>query len=232
MARQVILVVDDEAYTLKYVAMNLKARGYDVLTATHGEEALALIGAHAIDLLILDIGMPGLDGFEVLAAVRREKDLPVIMLSARGREQDKVQALDLGADDYLTKPFGVEELLARVRAALRRAGGPSPSGGAPAVYRSDGLEIDFDARRVQRDGAPVSLTAKEYHVLAFLARNAGRLMTPREILQAVWGVEYGDETEYVWTYINRIRRKLEDDPERPRYLQNEPGLGYRVPAPV
>jgi two-component system, OmpR family, KDP operon response regulator KdpE len=228
MTRPVILVVDDEAYTLKYLSMNLKARGYDVLTAAHGAAALDLFHANPVDLLILDIGMPGPTGFDVLTAVRRGSETPVIMLSARGRERDKVAALDLGADDYLTKPFGVEELMARVRAALRRA---APTAGSPpSIYRVHDLEIDLTARRVRRAASPVALTGKEFQILAFLARNAGKVMTPREILQAVWGIEHIEETQYVWTYMNRIRRKLADDSEQPRYILTAPGLGYSLPA--
>ncbi len=227
MSRQVILVVDDEAPMRKYIMTNLKARGYDVLTAEDGTEALKVVDEHTIDLLILDVMMPGPDGMEVLRRVRRDMEVPVVMLSARGRETDKVEALDAGADDYLTKPFGVEELLARVRAALRRVGS-APTGPLPP-YRSGALEVDFGARRVRHDGEDVSLTPKEYDVLAHLARNAGKVLTHRQILQAVWGAEYGDEADYVWTYVRRIRRKLEPDPEQPRYLLTEAGVGYRMP---
>ncbi len=229
MSPQRILVVDDEAPMRKYISTNLKARGYDVLMAEDGTEALKLIDEHTIDLLVLDIMMPGPDGMEVLRRVRRDMDVPVVMLSARGRETDKVEALDAGADDYLTKPFGVEELLARVRAALRRVGS-APTGPLPA-YRTNGLEVDFSAHRVRRDGADVSLTPKEYDVLAHLARNAGKVLTHRQILQAVWGAEYGEEADYVWTYVRRIRRKLELDQEHPRYLLTEVGVGYRMPDP-
>ncbi|MGE3267492.1 MAG: response regulator transcription factor [Chloroflexota bacterium] len=226
MSRQVILVVDDEAPMRKYISTNLKARGYAVLTAEDGTEALKLIDENTVDLLILDIMMPGPDGLEVLRRVRRDMEIPVVMLSARGRETDKVEALDAGADDYLTKPFGVEELLARVRAALRRVG-PAPSGTLPP-YRSEALEIDFGARRVRLDGADVSLTPKEYDVLAYLARNAGKVVTHRQILQSVWGAEYGDEADYVWTYVRRLRRKLEPDQAQPRYVLTEAGVGYRM----
>ena len=229
MSPQRILVVDDEAPMRKYISTNLKARGYDVLMAEDGTEALKMIDEHTIDLLILDIMMPGPDGMDVLRRVRRDMDVPVVMLSARGRETDKVEALDAGADDYLTKPFGVEELLARVRAALRRVGS-APAGPLPA-YRANGLEVDFSARRVRREGVDVSLTPKEYDVLAHLARNAGKVLTHRQILQAVWGAEYGEEADYVWTYIRRIRRKLEPDQAHPRYLLTEAGVGYRMPDP-
>jgi two-component system, OmpR family, KDP operon response regulator KdpE len=225
--RPVVLVVDDEPPTRKYVSANLKARGYDVLTAADGSQALKLAAERPCDLLILDIMMPGPDGLAVLQAVRRDADVPVIILSARGREADKVTALDFGADDYLTKPFGVEELLARVRAALRR-GGSAARGGLPP-YRSGDVVVDFSTRRVERAGAVIPLTPKEYDVLAYLARNAGRVLTHRQILQAVWGGEYGEESDYVWTFVRRIRRKLEPDPEQPSHVLTEPGVGYRMP---
>jgi two-component system KDP operon response regulator KdpE len=229
MLRQVILIVEDEEPMQKYLSRNLKARGYDVLVAGDGLEALKLIAEHPFDLLMLDIGLPGPDGLEILAAVRRDMDVPVIILSAYGQEQTKVKALDLGADDYLTKPFGVDELMARVRAGLRRAR-TSPKGPLPP-YRHGELEIDFSSRRVRLGGAEVALPPKEYEVLAYLARNAGRVLTHRQILQTVWGGEYGEEVEYVWTHIRRIRRKIEPDPEHPRYVLTEAGTGYRMPAP-
>ncbi len=227
MTRQSILVVDDEAPMRKYVSVNLKARGYEVLTAADGTEALKLAAEHTFDLLILDINMPGPDGFEVLSGVRRDNEVPVIMLSARGRETDKVRALDLGADDYLTKPFGVEELLARVRATLRRTG--SAAKGPLSPYRYRDLEIDFSSRRVRLQGAEVSLTPREYELLAYLARNSGKTLTHRQILQAVWGGEYGEESDYLWTYARRIRRKIEPDHDTPCYLLTEAGVGYRMP---
>ncbi len=227
MTRQSILVVDDEAPMRKYVSVNLKARGYEVLTAADGTEALKLAAEHTFDLLILDINMPGPDGFEVLSGVRRDNEVPVIMLSARGRETDKVRALDLGADDYLTKPFGVEELLARVRATLRRTG--SAAKGPLSPYRYRDLEVDFSSRRVRLQGAEVSLTPREYELLAYLARNSGKALTHRQILQAVWGGEYGEESDYLWTYARRIRRKIEPDRDTPCYLLTEAGVGYRMP---
>jgi two-component system, OmpR family, KDP operon response regulator KdpE len=228
MTKQAILVVDDEAPMRKYLTANLKARGYEVRAAEDGTEALQLLAEQSFDLLILDIMMPGPDGLKVLRAIRRDLEVPVLMLSARGREGDKVEALDVGADDYLTKPFGVEELLARVRAALRRAGaGPK---GPLSTYRHEDLEVDFSARQVRSSGAEVRLTPKEYDVLAYLARNAGRVLIHRQILQTVWGGAYGDEADYVWTYVRRIRRKIEPDPENPRHLLTEPGVGYRMPT--
>jgi two-component system, OmpR family, KDP operon response regulator KdpE len=226
--RTTILVADDEAPMRKYISSNLKVRGYDVVVAADGVEALKLASEYPLDLVLLDIGMPGPDGIQVLAALRRETHLPVIMVSARGREHDKVQALDLGADDYLTKPFGVEELLARVRATLRRAGSVLES--SLPTYRFAELEVDFSARQVRVSDQAVSLTRKQYDVLAYLARNAGKVLTHRQILQAAWGGQYADEVDYVWTYVRRIRRRIELDPGHPRFLLTEPGVGYRVPV--
>lgn len=221
-----VVVVDDEAPLQKYVSTNLRARGYDVRIAGDGAEAMKVLEETVPALVILDINMPGPDGFAVLEWIRRQMDVPVIMLSARGREGDKVRALNLGADDYLTKPFGIEELLARVRAALRRA---APHAEPPiAPFRAAGLELDFAARRVRLDGQDVRLTAREYELLAHLARNAGRVLTHRQILEAVWGPEYGDEAEYVWAYVKRVRRKIGEDPSHPRYILTEPGVGYRM----
>ena len=212
----------------KYISSNLKVRGYDVILAADGLETLKLASENALDLVLLDIGMPGPDGTQVLSALRRETQIPVIMVSARGREHDKVHALDLGADDYLTKPFGVDELLARVRAALRRAGSVLDS--SLPTYRHEELEVDFAARRVRVEGRDVTLTPKQYDVLAYLARNAGKVLTHRQILQAAWGGQYADEVDYVWTYVRRIRRRIEIDPASPRFLLTEPGVGYRMPA--
>jgi two-component system KDP operon response regulator KdpE len=226
--RTTILVADDEAPMRKYISSNLKVRGYDVLMAADGIEALKLAAEHPLDLVLLDIGMPGPDGTQVLAALRREGHVPVIIVSARGREHDKVQALDLGADDYLTKPFGVDELLARVRATLRRSGSVLDS--ALPAYRHAELEVDFSARRVRVAGRDISLTPKQYDVLAYLARNAGKVLTHRQILQAAWGGQYADEVDYVWTYVRRIRRRIEPDPGQPRFVLTEPGVGYRMPS--
>jgi two-component system, OmpR family, KDP operon response regulator KdpE len=226
--RTTILVADDEAPMRKYISSNLKVRGYDVIMAADGIEALKLASEHPLDLVLLDIGMPGPDGTQVLTALRRETHVPVIIVSARGREHDKVQALDLGADDYLTKPFGVDELLARVRATLRRSGSVLDSSLPP--YRHGELEVDFSARRVRVAGRDISLTPKQYDVLAYLARNAGKVLTHRQILQAAWGGQYADEVDYVWTYVRRIRRRIEPDPAAPQFLLTEPGVGYRMPA--
>lgn len=212
----------------KYVASNLKLRGYDVVQAADGIEALKLAEEHPLDLVLLDIGMPGPDGTQVLQALRKESQIPVIMLSGRAREQDKVRALDLGADDYLTKPFGVDELLARVRATLRRKGTVLES--SLPTYRFADLEVDFSARRVRVGDRDISLTPKQYDVLAYLARNAGKVLTHRQILQVVWGGQYAEEVDYVWTYVRRIRRRIEPEPGIPRFVLTEPGVGYRMPS--
>jgi two-component system KDP operon response regulator KdpE len=228
MTQQTILVVDDEAPMRKLIASNLTASGYDVHTAADGTEGLKLIDEHLFDLLLLDINLPGPDGLQVLDAIRRELKTPVLMLSGRGRERDKVGALDLGADDYLTKPFGIAELLARVRALLRRAA-EGPDEAAPP-YRYAGLEVDFSARRARLHGVELPLTRREYEVLAYFAHHAGKVMLHRQVLQAVWGGQYGEEVDYVWTFVQRIRRKLEPDRHHPRYLLTATGVGYRMPA--
>ncbi len=229
MTQQSILVVDDEAPMRKLLSSNLKASGYAVRSAADGLEALQLIEEHPFDLLLLDVNMPGPNGLQVLEAVRRGTEVPILMVSARGRERDKVEAFDLGADDYLSKPFGVGELLARVKALLRRVG-PGPRGPLPA-YRHQGLEVDFSARRARLHGVEVPLTKREYEVLAYYARNAGKILLHRQVLQAVWGGQYGDEADYVWTFVQRIRRKIEPDRSKPRYLLTETGVGYRMSLP-
>ena len=229
MAQQTVLVADDEAPMRRLLTSALKVGGFGVLTATDGLEALKTVEERLVDLVLLDLGLPGPDGLEVLRAVRRDQDLPVLILSARARERDKVAALDLGADDYLTKPVGWDELLARVRALLRRAGAGPPRTLAP--YRHQGLVVDVAARQTFRDGQELRLTRREFDVLAYLARSAGKVLLHRQILQAVWGGQYGDESDFVWTYVRRIRRKIEPDPEKPRDLLTEHGAGYRLPAP-
>ena len=219
-----VLVVDDEPETLKYVGANLRARGYDVVTASDGTEALKKADEDVFDLVLLDITMPGPDGFAVCQALRRQTTVPIIMLSARGQEKDKVRALDLGADDYITKPFGIDELLARTRSVLRRSQQEPTSGEVLAV---GDLAINFAQRKVTREGEEIKLTPTEYELLIQLARSAGRVLNHTALLQRVWGPEYGEETDYLWAYVRRLRRKLEADPEHPRYLLTEPGVGYR-----
>ncbi len=219
-----VLIVDDEPETLKYVGANLKARGYDVVTAADGNEALQRSEEDLFDLILLDITMPGPDGFAVCQAIRQRSTVPIIMLSARGQEKDKVKALDLGADDYITKPFGIEELLARIRSSLRRSQQDTMQSG-PLVVGD--LTINFDERRVFRDGQEVKLTPTEYALLVQLVRSSGKVLSHSVLLQRVWGPEYGEESDYLWAYVRRLRRKLEADPEHPRYILTEPGVGYR-----
>lgn len=221
--------MDDEPETLKYVGANLRAREYQVRTAGDGLEALRLCREVRPDLMVLDIGLPGLDGFEVCAAVRRRYPLPILVLSAHGREQDIVRALELGADDYLTKPFAVGEFLARVQAILRRATSLAPK--SDHRFACDGLTIDFATRQVTLADREVRLTRTEYELLAYLARRAGRVLTHRALLQAVWGPEYGQETDYLWAYIRRLRRKIEPNPASPQFILTEHGVGYRFCTP-
>ncbi len=188
-----------------------------------------MIEEHPFDLLLLDLNVPGPDGLQVLEAVRRTEELPVLVLSGRVRELDRVEALNRGADDYLCKPFGIQELIARVKALLRRvAPGPKAS---LSPYRYEGLEVDFGARRARLHGVAVPLTRREFEVLAYFARNAGRILLHRQVLQAVWGGQYGEEADYVWTFAQRIRRKIEPDRAHPRYLLTEAGVGYHMPLP-
>jgi two-component system KDP operon response regulator KdpE len=219
-----MLIVDDEPETLKYVAANLKARGYDVVTAADGSEALKRADEDVFDLVLLDITMPGPDGFAVCQALRKTSTVPIIMLSARGQEKDKVKALDLGADDYLTKPFGIDELLARIRSALRRS---QQDAGTSGPFVAGDLAINFQERRVTRGGEEIKLTPTEYELLVQLTRSAGKVLSHTALLQRVWGPEYGEESDYLWAYVRRLRRKIEADPEHPRYLLTEPGVGYR-----
>jgi two-component system KDP operon response regulator KdpE len=219
-----VLVVDDEAPIQRALSANLKVRDYDVLLASTGEQALQLAASHHPDVVILDLGLPGIDGIEVVRGLRGWTSVPIIILSARGSEADKVIALDAGADDYVSKPFGMAELLARLGAALRRA---APSAESPLVVTDD-FSIDLAARRVTgRDGIPIRLTPTEWGVLEVLVRNAGRLVTHRHVLREVWGPAYGEESNYLRVHMANLRRKLEPNPAQPRYLVTEPGMGYR-----
>ncbi len=222
-----ILVVDDDKQLLRAMRINLSARGYEVVLAPDGVTALAAATKAPPDLVIVDLGLPDMDGVEVIEGIRGWLAVPIIVLSARHLEQAKVRALDAGADDYITKPFGMDELLARVRAALRRA---APARGAQAdnpVTATDAFTVDLSARRVTRDGADVRLTPTEWHLLEVLVRNPGRLISQRQLLQEVWGPRYETETNYLRVYVAQLRAKLEPDPARPRYLITEPGMGYR-----
>jgi two-component system, OmpR family, KDP operon response regulator KdpE len=217
-----VLLVDDDLALLRTLSMNLEARGYRVSTAPDGESALTELRQSQPDLVILDLGLPGLAGTEALRELRTWSAVPVIVLSARHGSDDKVEALDLGADDYVTKPFGIDELLARLRAAVRR----TAPGEATAVAAGR-LRIDVQERQIWRDDVPVRLTPTEWSLLTALVTRPGRLVPQRQLLQEVWGPAYERETNYLRVYVAALRRKLEDDPARPRHVITEPGMGYR-----
>jgi two-component system KDP operon response regulator KdpE len=224
-----ILVVDDEPQIRRALATNLRARGYQVDLAEDGERALVLAADNHPDLVILDLGLPGIDGIEVVRGLRGWTDVPILVLSVRSSEADKVEALDAGADDYVTKPFGMNELLARMRAALRR-GRPTDPADGPLVATPD-FTIDLAGKRASRHGEPVSLTPTEWALVEVLARNPGRLVTQRQLLRQVWGPAYEDETNYLRVHFTHVRQKLEPNPSRPRYFITEPGMGYRLELP-
>jgi two-component system KDP operon response regulator KdpE len=222
-----VLVVDDEPQIVRALRINLRARQYDVDTAMNGAEALRVAAQHPPDLVILDLGLPDMDGTEVIEGLRGWTEAPIIVLSGRADSTDKVQALDCGADDYVTKPFGMDELLARMRAAVRRS---TPETSEPQVKLGD-LIVDLAAKRVSRttpDGeSTIRLTPTEWHLLEVLLRHPGKLMSQRQLLQEVWGPGYTDAAGNLRLYMAQLRRKLEPDPARPRWLQTEPGMGYR-----
>ena len=218
-----VLVVDDEPQILRALRINLRARHYDVSVAANGAQALDAAATHPPDLVILDLGLPDMDGVDVIGGLRGWTAVPIIVLSGRADSTDKVAALDAGADDYVTKPFGIEELLARLRAALRRADAP-----AEPVVELGELRIDLEKRAVSVRGEPVQLTPHEFALLRVLARNPGKLLTHATLLREVWGRGYGDESHYLHVYVSQLRRKLEPDPARPRYILTEPGAGYRL----
>jgi two-component system KDP operon response regulator KdpE len=222
-----VLVVDDEPPIRRFLRATLSTRGFRVVEATTAGEALEKLAASPPDVVLLDLGLPDRDGLDVLIELRGWSAVPVIVLSARHQERDKVAALDAGADDYLSKPFGTDELLARMRVALRHAARP---GGVSPVYRAGDLVVDLESRLVTVRGTEVHLTPHEFKLLTMLVRNAGRVLTHRQLLREVWGPEYGDENHYVRVYMAQLRRKLEADPARPRYLRSEPGVGYRLIA--
>jgi two-component system KDP operon response regulator KdpE len=222
-----VLVVDDEPQIRRALRTNLAVRGFQVVEAGDGQAALAAVADHHPDVVLLDLGLPGLDGIEVLHGLRGWTDVPVIVLTVRDREADKVEALDAGADDYVTKPFGMNELLARLRAQVRRSavahGDPQP------IVRTDDFTIDLARGQVVgRDGEPIHLTPKEWGIVACLARRPDQLVLQRELLRDVWGPSYGDEGNYLRVFMAQIRKKLEPVPDRPHYFITEPGLGYRL----
>jgi two-component system KDP operon response regulator KdpE len=224
-----ILVIDDEPQIVRALKTILRERDFRVTTAGTGEEGLVLAAAEPPDLVVLDLSLPKMDGIEVCARLREWTQVPILVLSVRGGERDKVAALDVGADDYLTKPFGIEELLARIRVGLRHA---ALAKGSPSVVISSGpLVIDLSTRQVTRDGEPVRLTPTEYRLLAYLAGNAGRVLTHQTLLANVWGDEYRGHSEYLRVYVRQLRKKLEPDPDDPQLLLTEPGIGYRFVTP-
>jgi two-component system KDP operon response regulator KdpE len=224
-----ILVVDDEPQIRRMMRATLTSNGYQVDEAKTGEEALETFRTFLPDLVLLDLNMPGMGGLEACRSMREGSDVPIIILTVRNAEKEKVEALDAGADDYVSKPFGMQELMARIRAALRRAPGSLQSG--PHGFASDDLEIDFDQRRVRVQEKNVRLTPKEFELLRHLVAHGGKPVPHRELLQAVWGPDYGDETDYLRVFINHLRRKIEPDPSRPKYVLTEPWVGYRFAIP-
>lgn len=228
MTSATVLIVDDEPQIRRVLRTTLTSHGYSVVEARTGDEALEVIRGEHVDLILLDLNMPGRSGLEICREIRGSSDIPIIMLTVRNSERDKVQALDAGADDYVVKPFGSEELTARIRAALRRS---SPAEMLPSFSATD-LSIDFDKRLVVVKGQPVRLTPKEFDLLRYLVSNQGRALPHRRLLQAVWGPDYGDETEYLRVFINQLRKKIEPDPRNPCYIHTEPWVGYRFEPPA
>ncbi len=225
MDQPTILVVDDEPQTVRLLSANLKASGYRVLAAYDGLEALKVVAEQPVDLVLLDISIPGPDGFAVCQRIRETSSTPVIMVSARGQERDKIKALDLGAQDYLTKPFSVGELLARVRVALRRVAEAPPAPQAALAWED--FVLDLPRRTLTRAGEAVPLTPTEFRLLAYLVKNGGRTLTHQALLQAAWGGENAAGAGSLWAYIRRLRRKIEADPDHPKHLTTEYGVGYR-----
>jgi two-component system KDP operon response regulator KdpE len=219
-----VLVVDDEPQIRRALRTSLGAHGHEVRTAPNGEEAIVAAAEEPLDLVFLDLGLPDLDGTEVIRRIRSFSDVPIIVLSVRDRQADKVDALDAGADDYVTKPFGVEEVLARLRAAIRRSQAGEQT---PATLRFDGVEVDLGRRLVSVRGDPVHLTKTEYALFEALVTNPGKLLTHEWLLRRVWGVGYGEESHYLRVYVRALRRKLGDDASSPRLILTEPGVGYR-----
>jgi len=220
-----ILVVDDEPQIRRVMRMALSSQGFEVIEARSGEEGLEKFREHLPDLVLLDLNMPGIGGLETCRSIRIGSEVPIIVLTVRSKEEEKVEALDAGADDYVTKPFGMKELLARIRAALRRT--PASSAGGPHIFASDDLDVDFDTRRVRVKGKVVRLTPKEFELLRYLVAHAGRPISHRELLQAVWGPDYGEQTSYLRVFITHLRKKIEPDPAKPTHILTEPWVGYR-----
>ncbi|MFF8262011.1 response regulator [Streptomyces virginiae] len=222
-----VLVVDDEPQIVRALVINLKARKYEVDAAADGASALELAAARHPDVVVLDLGLPDMDGVEVIKGLRGWTRVPILVLSARHSSDEKVEALDAGADDYVTKPFGMDELLARLRAAVRRAEPSAGAGDGEVVVATEGFTVDLAAKKAVREGRDVRLTPTEWHLLEVLVRNGGKLVSQKQLLQEVWGPSYGTETNYLRVYMAQLRRKLEADPSHPRHFITEPGMGYR-----
>ena len=222
-----VLVVDDEPQIRRALAITLRARGYQVDLAANGADALQQAADGHPDVIVLDLGLPGMDGIQVIRGLRGWTQAPIIVLTVREQEADKVTALDTGADDYVTKPFGVNELLARLRAAVRRA---TPTHDEAPVVQTAHFRVDLAAKRITTNHGEVRLTPTEWHLVDVLVRNRGKLITQRQLLQEVWGPAYGEETNYLRVFMAQVRRKLEPDPSKPRYFLTEPGMGYRFQA--
>ena len=227
MSSATILVVDDDSQIRRVMRNALSSHGYTIIEARNGEEALKKVRAERLDLIILDLNMPDMDGIEVCREIRVVSNLPIIMLTVRSAEKDKVRALDAGADDYIVKPFGIDELLARIRAALRRAPGEAVE---TSVVTKE-MHLDFDNRTIVVQGKSVHLTPKEFELLRELVTNAGKPVSHRRLLQAVWGPDYGEETESLRVMVNQLRKKIEPDPANPRFIRTEPWIGYRFVLP-
>jgi two-component system, OmpR family, KDP operon response regulator KdpE len=222
-----VLVVDDEPQIVRALVINLKAREYEVDAASDGSGALRIAAARHPDVVVLDLGLPDMDGVEVIKGLRVWTRVPILVLSARHSSDEKVEALDAGADDYVTKPFGMDELLARLRAAVRRAEPVVGTGEDEVVVETEDFTVDLAAKKVNRGGRDVRLTPTEWHLLEVLVRNTGRLVSQKQLLQEVWGPSYGTEANYLRVYMAQLRRKLEGDPSHPRHFITEPGMGYR-----
>ena len=223
-----ILVVDDEPRFLRLVEANLLTEGFDVLQAKTGTEALDIAAKEQLDLILLDVMMPEMDGFQTCERIREFSTVPIIMLTAKGEEEHRVQGLNLGADDYIVKPFSANELLARVRAVMRRSQRPAPQFSG-SLFERGGLRINFALAEVTKNGEPVQLSATEYRLLLQFARNAGKVLSAEELLSSVWGPEYSEEKEILWVSISRLRQKLETDPKKPQLIQTQAGKGYSMP---
>jgi two-component system KDP operon response regulator KdpE len=224
-----VLVIDDEAQIRRFLDIGLRAEGYQVLLAATGQEGLGLAATQSPDIIVLDIGLPDMEGHDVLREIRTWSEVPVLMLSVRDSESEKVRALDHGANDYVTKPFGIQELMARLRVLLRQ-GAKGGQADAPVRYDDGSLVIDLARREVLLDGAPVALTRKEFAVLSLLVRHPGRVVSQQQILREVWGATHTQDTHYLRIVMGKLRLKLGDDPSTPRWLKTEPGVGYRFPA--